>query len=97
MTNSELIKTLSSRLGQSQIEIKRLLKSSIKIMKQVIDEDVGVSIPGLGTFKTFIKSKRKSFNPYHKKFMIVPTKREIKFRSSSSIKNELKYEGVEND
>lgn len=97
MTNSELIKTLSSRLGQSQIEIKRLLKSSIKIIKELIDEDVGVSIPGLGTFKTYIKKKRKSYNPYHKKFMMLPPKRVVKFRSSSSIKNELKYKRLENE
>ncbi|OQX95188.1 hypothetical protein B6I21_06710 [candidate division KSB1 bacterium 4572_119] len=97
MTNSELIKTLSSRLGQSQVEIKRLLKSSVKIMKEIIDEDVGVSIPGLGTFKTFIKSKRRSYNPYHKKFMVLPPKRVIKFRSSSSIKNELKFTRQKNE
>ena len=97
MTNSELIKTLSLRLGQSQVEIKRLLKSSIKIMKEVIDDDVGVSIPGLGTFKAFIKSKRRSYNPYHKRFIMLPLKRIVKFRSSSSIKNELKYERLENE
>ncbi len=97
MTNSELIKTLSSRLGQSQIEIKRLLNSSIKIMKQVIDEDVGVSIPGLGTFKTFIKSKRKSFNPYRKKFIMLPPKRVVKFCPGSSIKNELKFTRLKNE
>ena len=97
MTNSELIKTLSSRLGQSQIETKRLLKSSIKIIKEVIDDDVSVSIPGLGTFKTFIKSKRRSFNPYHKKFMMLPLKRVVKFHPSSSIKNELKFTRLKNE
>ena len=97
MTNSELIKTLSSRLGQSQIEIARLLKSSGKIMKEVIDDDVGVSIPGLGTFKTFVRKKRKSYNPYHKKFMMLPPKRVVKFHPSSSIKNELKFTRLKNE
>ena len=65
MTSSELIKTLSSRLELPQVEIKRLLKGSEKIMKDVLDQDVGITIPGLGTFFTHVRNKRKSFNPHH--------------------------------
>lgn len=91
MTNSELIKTLSSRLEHSQVEIKRLVKGSAKIMKDILDKDVGITIPGLGTFFTYVKNKRKSFNPHYKKFMMLPQKRIIKFHSSSKIKDELKF------
>ena len=90
MTNSEIIKNLSLRLGQSQVEIKRLLKSSTKIIRDILDKDIGITIPGLGTFRSFFIKKRKSFDPYHKKFILLPPKRTIRFRPSSSIKNELK-------
>ncbi|OQX94847.1 hypothetical protein B6I21_08500 [candidate division KSB1 bacterium 4572_119] len=97
MTNSELIKTLSLRLDLSQSEIKRLLKGSIDSIKEILDEDTGVSIPGFGTFVTYVKKKRKSFNPYHKKFMMLPPKRVTKYRPSSSLKQELKFKRLKND
>ena len=90
MTNSEIIKNLSLSLGKSQVEIKRLLKSSTKIIRDTLDEDIGVTIPGLGTFRSNLKKKRKSFNPYHNKFMLLPPKRIIRFHPGSSIKNEFK-------
>lgn len=90
MTNSELIKDLSIRLDKPQTEIKSILKSSTKIMKNLLDKDLIISIPGLGTFKSFVKKERKSFNPQQKSFMLIPPKRVIKFNASSSIKKELK-------
>ena len=90
MTNSEIIKNLSLHLSKSQVEIKQLLKSSTKIMRDVLDKDTGITIPKLGTFSSYFKKKHKSFNPYHNKFMLLPPKRNIQFRPGSSIKNELK-------
>ncbi len=90
MTNSEIIKSLSLHLGKSQVEIKQLLKSSTKIIRDILDKDIGITIPRLGTFSTYLKKKRKSFNPYRKKFILLPPKRIIRFRPGSSIKNELK-------
>ncbi|MBA7519364.1 hypothetical protein ES705_23688 [subsurface metagenome] len=90
MTNSEIIRNLSLHLGKSQVEIRQLLKSSATIIRDTLDKDLGITIPGLGTFGTYFKNKRKSFNPYHNKFMLLPPKRIIQFRPGSSIKNELK-------
>ena len=47
-----------------------ILRSVRMEIKEILDEDTGVSIPGFGTFVTYVKKKRKSFNPYHKKFMM---------------------------
>ena len=91
MTNSEIIKNLSLHLGKSQVEIKRLLKSSTKIItRDILDRDIGITIPDLGTFSAYFKGKRKFFNPYHNKFMLLPPKRIIRFHPGSSIKNEFK-------
>jgi len=90
MNNSELIKNLSLRLGQSQAEIKRILESSMKVVKEYLDEGFIITIPGLGTFRSFLKKERKSFNPHHNRFMMLPPKRVVKFRASSSMKDELK-------
>jgi len=95
MTYSELIKKLSLGSGRSQPEIKRLLSDSTEIIKQFLDEDQGITIPGLGTFRVHTRQKRKSFNPQRRKFMIIPPKRIVTFHPCSTLKDELKEKRAE--
>lgn len=95
MTQVELIRNLASRLGITQVETKRLLKSSVKVIKETLDQDITISIPDLGTFSTVKTKGRKSFNPFHKQYFLLPPKRIIRFRPSSSIKNALKTKQIE--
>jgi nucleoid DNA-binding protein len=90
MTNSELVKHLSERLGKPQVELKRILGEATRIMKEVMDKDTGITIPGLGIFHTVLKKKRKSFNPHHNSFMMLPPKRVVKFRASTPLKESVK-------
>lgn len=94
MTSSEIIKNFSLRLGKSQIETKQLMKSSTEIIRDILDKDIDISIPGLGTFSTHFVEKRKSYDPFHKWFIMSPPKRVIRFRPGSSMKNELKSKKV---
>jgi nucleoid DNA-binding protein len=90
MNNSEVIKHLSQRLGQSQHEIRMLLKSSTQIIKKILDEDISFTIPKLGTFGTHLRQKREAYNPHHKKFVILPPKRVVFFHPSSVLKDHVK-------
>jgi len=94
MTNSEVIKNLSLRLGKSQLETKQLMKSSTEIIRDILDKDIDISIPGLGTFSTHFVEKRKSYDPFHKRFIMSPEKRVVRFRPGSSIKKELKSKKI---
>ena len=96
MNYSEVIKILSVRLEQSQVETKRLLYHSTDIMQKMLDREIRISIPGLGAFYVHTRKRRKSFNPYIKKFMMLQPKRVLSFRPGSPIKNELKHKRVEN-
>lgn len=90
MTQADLIKRLALSLGITQVETKRLLKSSTKIITETLDQDISISIPKLGTFSTEAFQRRKSFSPFHKQFVLLPPKRTIKFNPSTAIKKELK-------
>ena len=94
MNQIELIRNLAQKLGKSQVETKQLLDSSIKIISDIIDQDIPLSIPNLGTFNTHLTKKRKSFSPFHNQYFIFPPKRIIKFRPSISIINELKTKKI---
>ena len=90
MTHSELIKALSTRLDFPQVELKPLLEKSFEVMRDILDKGSNITIPGLGTFYTLLLKKRKSYNPYHKRFMMLPQKRVLRFHPGTSIKNEMK-------
>jgi nucleoid DNA-binding protein len=94
MTNNELVKELSKRLGKSQAETKQLLNIGTETLKNILDEGNSVSIPQLGTFGVSVRENRNSYDPYHKRKIILPVKRLISFRPSSVIKQELKNERV---
>ena len=94
MTQAELIKKLALRIDITQVEVKRILKSSTKIIKETLDKDISISIPDLGTFYTVRSKRRKSYNPFHKQYFLLPPKRSIRFRPSASIKNALKTKQV---
>ncbi|MCK4788903.1 MAG: HU family DNA-binding protein [Desulfobacteraceae bacterium] len=97
MNSSEVIKRLSSRLGLSQRETRRLLKHSTEILQKTLDRDLSFSIPGLGTFGTHLQSERKAYNPYHKTFMMLPPKRVVYFHPSSVLKNHVKARRTDNE
>lgn len=90
MTNAEIIKNLSEKLEHSQAELKRIMECSTRVMREMLDNDISFTIPGLGTFFTAVSKERKSFDPYHRRFILLPKKRRVRFHPSSTIKDELK-------
>lgn len=97
MTYADLIKELSARLNQSQKEVRRLLKHSFEALKKTVDDHHSVTIPDLGTLRVKIRKERKSFNPAHKKFMLLPRKRVITFKPGSAFEDQLKFRRVEHE
>lgn len=90
MTNAEIIKNLALRFGKSQVETRKLMKESFRVIRDILDENIDIAIPDLGTFSSHFVKKRRCYNPYHKRFIMSPPKRIIRFRPGASIKNELK-------
>ena len=79
MTYTDTIKHLSSRYGLPQTRIKEILKTSTDILRNILDQDIGISIPDLGTFHTRTTQKRTSYNPHYKQLMLLPPKRKVHF------------------
>ena len=92
MTQLKMIELLSARLEIPKAEVRRLLHSSAEMMKGVLDSDMGISLPGLGTFHTTVTPKRRGFNPRIHKFLLLPPKRKVKFHASSTLKDQFKYQ-----
>ena len=97
MNNSEVIKRLSTRLALSQRETRRLLKHSTESLQKTLDRDLRFTIPGFGTFGTYLQPERKAYNPYHKTFMMLPPKRVVFFHPSSVLKGHIKARRTDNE
>lgn len=94
MSQTDFIRELSIKLGLTQAETKKLFKSSIGTIVDLLDNNISLSIPNLGTFSTTISKRRKSFSPFHNQNIILPPKRSIRFSSSTVIQNQIKIKNL---
>ena len=90
MTTSEIVKSLSAKFKLPQTEIKKLLSSTVDILKEHLVNHNKFTIPGLGTFDIAERKERKSYNPHHKKVMLFPQKIVAVFRPSKNLQDQVK-------
>jgi integration host factor subunit alpha len=97
MNSREVIKRSSERLGLSQRETRRLLKSSTETFKKTLDEGFSFTIPKLGTFFTHVRQQRRAYDLYRKKLVMLPPKRVVSFHPSTVLKDSVKRLRFDND
>ncbi len=74
MKSSEVFSELAKRLGKSKKEVHTLGEKALTIFAEQLIEGHGYTIPRLGTFGVKKRDNHRSFNPFHKKFVIIPDK-----------------------
>ena len=90
MNTSDLMHALAERLDRPLKDLESLLESCTDTMVKILDEDIHITIPGLGTFFTHMRGEHKSYDPYHKTYIMVPPKRVLMFHPSEPVKEEVK-------
>lgn len=86
MKSNDVIRNLSTRLGKSQKEVRVILQACTGVIKTELDEEKSIHLPGLGVFRTQLAKRRKSYDPFHKHFLLLPVKRTIEFRVSKKVR-----------
>ncbi len=90
MTTSEIVKALSIKFKLPQTDIKKLLSSTVNILKEHLVNHNVFTIPGLGTFDVAERKERRSYNPHHKKVLLFPKKIVAVFRPAKSLQDQIK-------
>lgn len=90
MTYQELIDNIPESRNIPNTDAKKNVQGIFDTLKDETGNDIGVSIPEIGTFTTIEKDLIKVYSYRHKKYMIIPPKRAVDFTSSFSLKNNLK-------
>jgi nucleoid DNA-binding protein len=91
MTYNQLISKVSVARDISKSRAKELIDELFLTLEKELEEGKGVSIPGLGTFRTKIREERRVFSPHHETYIMVPPKRVVDFTPSSGLKDNLKF------
>lgn len=90
MTTSEIVKELSLKFKLPQTEVKKLLTSTVAVLKEHLVNHENFTLPGFGTFDVKERKQRKSYNPHYKKRMLLPKKIVAVFRTSKRLQEQIK-------
>lgn len=92
MTKSEVLKSISKELDLTIAETEELYDSFVDGMNILLSNNVGFTLPGIGSFSTELRDSHKSYNPHYKQMMLIPPKNVVHYSQSSTLKEEVNRE-----
>jgi DNA-binding protein HU-beta len=89
MDQSELIEKVAKELGISNTLSQRLLKATLREVRDLLRVGHAVTIPHLGTFDTATYAEHRGYRPASHDFAIFPKRRVPVFRTGSLLRDDV--------
>jgi nucleoid DNA-binding protein len=89
MDQSELIEKVAKVLGMSNAQSQRLLKATLREIRELLVVGHAVTIPHLGSFDTATYAEHRGYRPATHDFAIFPKRRVPVFRTGSLLREEV--------
>ena len=89
MDQSELIEKVAKELGISNASSQRLLKATLREIRDLLRVGHAVTIPHLGTFDTATYEEHRGYRPVSHDFAIFPKRRVPVFRTGTLLREEV--------
>ena len=89
MDQSELIEKLAKEMSISNAQSQRLLKATLREIRDLLRVGHAVTIPHLGTFDTATYAEHRGYRPASKDFAIFPKRRVPVFRTGTLLREEV--------
>lgn len=89
MDQSELIEKVAKELGISNVQSQRLLKASLREIRDLVRVGHAVTIPHLGTFDTATHEEHLGYRPTSHDFAIFPMRRVPVFRTGTLLREDV--------
>lgn len=93
MNNKSFVSELSSRLGYTQDDTRKMINTVIDSMNDGFQKGETVVIPKFGSFDVKKRLERILINPGTKQRMLVPPKLVLNFKPIASLKEKIKNGG----
>ncbi len=89
MDQSELIEHVAKELGISNTLSQRLLKATLREIRDLLRVGHAVTIPHLGTFDTATYEEHRGYRPASHDFAIFPKRRVPVFRTGTLLREDV--------
>ena len=93
LTKAEIVDAIYEKTNRNRAEVKNIVESLLKIMKQAIKKDHALLISGFGKFEAYDKQARKGRNPQTNQAIVLPPRKVVVFRLSRKFRTELNPQG----
>ncbi|MCL1890300.1 MAG: integration host factor subunit alpha [Desulfovibrionaceae bacterium] len=89
LTKADIVDAIYEKVDRNRLEMKGIVESMLKIMKQAIKKDHALLISGFGKFEAYDKKARKGRNPQTEASIVLPQRKVVVFRLSRKFRAEL--------
>lgn len=89
LTKADIVDSIYEKTDRNRAEVKNIVESLLKIMKQSIKKDHALLISGFGKFEAYDKRARKGRNPQTDATITLPPRKVVVFRLSRKFRSEL--------
>jgi integration host factor subunit alpha len=89
LTKADIVDAIYEKTDRNRAEVKGIVESLLKIMKQAIKKDHALLISGFGKFEAYDKKARKGRNPQTDETITLPPRKVVVFRLSRKFRAEL--------
>lgn len=89
LTKADIVDAIYEKVNRNRLEMKGIVESLLKIMKQAIKKDHALLISGFGKFEAYDKKARKGRNPQTEESIVLPPRKVVVFRLSRKFRAEL--------
>lgn len=89
LTKADIVDSIYEKSDRNRAEVKNVVETLLKIMKQSVKKDHALLISGFGKFEAYDKKARKGRNPQTDETIILPPRKVVVFRVSRKFRSEL--------
>ena len=89
LTKAEIVDAIYEKTDRNRAEVKGVVESLLRLMKQAIKKDHALLISGFGKFEAYDKKARKGRNPQTNATITLPPRKVVVFRLSRKFRAEL--------
>jgi integration host factor subunit alpha len=89
LTKADIVDNIYEKTDRNRAEVKEVVETLLKVMKQAIKKDHALLISGFGKFEAYDKQARKGRNPQTDETIVLPPRKVVVFRVSRKFRAEL--------
>ncbi len=89
LTKADIVDMIYEKTNRNRSEIKDVVESLLRIVKQAIKKDHALLVSGFGKFEAYAKKARKGRNPQTDETIVLPPRKVVVFRLSRKFRAEL--------